>query len=291
MKMMHSPTPTLRQWSTFSSLFALGSISTLVLSTVLRGSVVHVAEVLGITVPFVVVWFGAYFLRERVPCIASSVRFFLPLVLYGAVYSSIHQMVTTAHSVIVDAALLNADQWLFGTNPITWLGAHGTPFLTDFLYLSYFSYYFWMPLLLILMWKRNDERDFRVVLSAMILGWYGALVTYALFPALGPQRFIPGELPHLTGWLPTTQWIQFFYSSGLKPWVRDCVPSMHTGITLLTLTFAFRFQRTFFWIYLLPALGTILGTMYLQQHYVIDVLLGIVAYGCIYTLVMRMKPQ
>jgi len=206
------------------------------------------------------------------------------LILYPVIYEPVHLLLTAINPSIIDDSLLRIDETIFGTDPIAALGAIAIPPLTDFAYLAYFSYYLGMPVLLILMFKQNPEHDFRKVLTAMTLGWYGALLTYAYFPALGPQRYLIGQLPQLTGWLPTTDWIQGFLSANLTPVIRDCVPSMHTGVTILTLVYAYRYQRRFFNIYLIPGLGVIFATMYLQQHYVIDVILGIMASGIIYTI-------
>jgi hypothetical protein len=287
----HTLPKNLREWTTFSSAFAFGVIILLVCISIVSGAGRETLPVIAFTTGAAGVWCLAYAFRGRFPAVADFIRFFLHLILYGAFYAYVHAMMAVAHPAVVDASLVRIDLAMFGTNPNAWLGNHGFPLLTDILYLSYFSYYFGMPVLLILMWRNNKEQDFRLVLSAMTIGWYGALLTYFLFPALGPQRFIPVELPALSGALPTTPWIRAFLAANLTPVVRDCVPSMHTGVTLLTLTFGYRFQRTHFKFYVAPACGLILATMYLQQHYVIDVLLGILAYAVIYSLVIVFKPR
>jgi membrane-associated phospholipid phosphatase len=102
---------------------------------------------------------------------------------------------------------------------------------------------------------------------------------------------MPDLLPSLHGRLPSTAWIQAFLNANLVPAVRDCVPSMHTAVTLLTLIFAWRFQRRYFWIILLPGIGIIIATMYTQAHYAIDVILGIIAAAVIYWLSGVVYPE
>jgi PAP2 superfamily protein len=223
--------------------------------------------------------------RKPLPTTSAFIIYFLPLIVYAVIYEPIHTLMAAINPTTVDAQLLRIDMWIFGTNPIVTLGSIAKPGLTDFTYLSYFSYYLGMPVLLILMFFRNPRSDFQKVLTAMTIAWYGALLTYLLFPALGPIRFIPDELPVLQGFLPTSAWIQSFLTANLTPVVRDCVPSMHTGVTLLTLYYAKRYQPKFFTLYLVPGLGLIFATMYLQQHYVIDVILGIIASFIIYVAV------
>jgi hypothetical protein len=284
----------LREWATFSPLFALGVVMLLILHALLQGSVVQVGFVSGVTLAFTVVWFLAFWKRARWPRTAQFVRFLSPLLLYPLFYTRIHAMMTAARPsdlFLVDHALAAIDRALFGVNPIAWLGQHQIPVLTDILFLCYFSYYLGMPVLLVLMFRSSDIRDFRRVLSAMTVGWFGALVTYLLFPALGPGRWMTDQLPALHGLLPTTEWIKGFLAMNLDPNVRDCIPSMHTGVTLLTLVYGFQYQRRHFTLFLLPGLGIILATMYIQAHYVIDVMLGIIAAAMIYVATEKLNPQ
>ncbi|MBN1446598.1 MAG: phosphatase PAP2 family protein [Bacteroidetes bacterium] len=284
---------TLRQWTTFAAVFAAGVILLLMLDALLNGSTAHMLEVTGVTSGFVLLWYLAFRYRMHWPRTTNFIRYLAPIMLYPAMYGMIHAMITAGRPsdlFLIDHVLLDIDVTMFGLNPIAWLGEHQQPLLTDALHLAYFSYYFGMPVLMILMFRNSAIPDFRRALGAMTIGWYGALITYTLFPALGPNRWMPDQLPVLQGWLPTTAWIQAFLAANLAPAVRDCIPSMHTGVTLLTLMYAFRFQRIFFWIFLLPGLGIIAATMYIQAHYVIDVVLGFIAAGMIYVLVERYKP-
>ena len=280
-----------RSWATFSSLFAFGVVLTLLIASTLEGAGVEALRALPFLALLVALQAASFLMRKRIPRLASFTRYFGHLLLYGAFYANLHAMFAVARPFTVDAALVRCDEWMFGFNPVAWLGSHGTPILTDALALSYFSYYIGMPTLLLLMWRRNSEAQFRMVLSAMTIGWYTALVTYFLFPAIGPQRFMPARLPSLEAWLPTTAWIRAFLAANLTPVVRDCVPSMHTGITLLTLTFGYMYQRIFFWIYLPAGLGLLLATMYLQQHYAIDVVLGVLAFLAIFAYTRLARPQ
>lgn len=284
----------LQAWTTFHVLFPLAVISGLIVYALVHGSTAHILPVAALTTLFASFWFLTFAQRKRFAKTTNFFRYMLPLVLYGVAYLPLHEMITAARPssmYLTDDILRGIDVMLFGTDPIAWLGNHGHPLLTDALYLSYFSYYFGMPVLMILMFRGNRRQDFHRALAAMIIGWYGALFTYAIFPALGPSRWMPDLLPQLHGWLPTTGWIQAFLNANLVPAVRDCVPSMHTGVTLLTLIFAWRFQRRYFWIMLLPGIGIIFATMYTQAHYAIDVILGIGSAGVIYWLSGMVYPE
>jgi membrane-associated phospholipid phosphatase len=53
--------------------------------------------------------------------------------------------------------------------------------------------------------------------------------------------------------------------------VRNTFPSMHFGILLMVNYFAFKLKRKYFWFCTLPlGAGLGLATLYLRQHYLID---------------------
>jgi len=62
-----------------------------------------------------------------------------------------HVIVSAAVRLIrpdtVDLALARADAWLFGVQPTLWLQDHLHPLLTDYLALSYMTYFVFPPIL------------------------------------------------------------------------------------------------------------------------------------------------
>ena len=285
--------PSLKNSRHVAPLFALAVITLLVADALWHGSTEGIAEVTAVTSVFIAAYSVSWKLRHRYPRTSNSIRAFAPIVMYGLAYGFIHAVMTGARPLeaqLVDDALLRMDAWMFGGNPVLWLGRHAHPLLTDLLYLCYFSYYFGMPVLLILMFRGNRAEDFLHVQTTMVIGWYGALISYALFPALGPCRWIVDELPVLHGLLPTTEWIQAFLAANLVPAVRDCVPSMHTAITVLTLVYARRYQPAFFRIFLVPGIGIIVATVYIYAHYAIDVFLGLLVAGVLFAVMEKWGP-
>jgi membrane-associated phospholipid phosphatase len=91
-----------------------------------------------------------------------------------------------------------------------------------------------------------------------------------LFPALGP-RYAMEHLHETTlGGFLISKPIQDIPNllEGVK---RDFFPSGHTGIALLVLVLAYRYEKRLFWIILIPALLLIVATVYCRYHYVVDV--------------------
>ena len=57
---------------------------------------------------------------------------------------------------------------------------------------------------------------------------------------------------------------------------RAAFPSLHSGVTLLTLLLSFKHARKLFWIMLPFCIGLLLSTIYLRHHYVVDMIAGFI---------------
>jgi hypothetical protein len=123
-----------------------------------------------------------------------------------------------------------------------------------------------LPVVVIHLCLREPKLRWRLWISVALMGVFG-VIFYYFCPAGGPVHAFAGfpRLPAITS--PATR---------VKPHlIPNCVPSVHLAMAMLVLFFARhcnRACRTFTWIFL--AL-TILVTLGLGEHYVIDLVLGV----------------
>jgi membrane-associated phospholipid phosphatase len=126
---------------------------------------------------------------------------------------------------------------------------------------------------ILVLYNQEQKPGLYESIFVFVLGYYLSYIGYLLFPAIGP-RFTMAQLytVPLDGGVIT----DFLRDSlnNLEHNKRDCMPSGHTQIALITLGLAFRHSRKLFYIYLPMVLGLILATVYLRYHYVVDVLAG-----------------
>ncbi|MDP4175379.1 MAG: phosphatase PAP2 family protein [Bacteroidota bacterium] len=187
-----------------------------------------------------------------------------------------------------DYILINADRFIFGTDPTRVLLKIANPFLTELLQIAYGSFYI-LPIVLglnLYLLKRNTALDFS--LFAVVYGFFLSYIGYFFLPAIGP-RFtlhnfydINNDLPglFLTNFLReivnTGESIPFGTPNPASVVQRDVFPSGHTQMTLITMYLATRFNVKSKY-FLLPT-GSLLifATVYLRYHYVIDLLGGTV---------------
>ena len=106
-------------------------------------------------------------------------------------------------------------------------------------------------------------------------------------PAIGP-RFTLHEFGTLNSELPGLWLTDFFrelvnLGGGVSSDTpnpaeivnRDCMPSGHTMMTLISIICAFKLKSCYKWLILVIGISLIFSTVYLRYHYVVDVIAGI----------------
>jgi membrane-associated phospholipid phosphatase len=189
---------------------------------------------------------------------------------------------------LYDHVFIAADRFLFGTDPTAALHRIAHPVLTEFLQISYASFYL-LPILLsaaLLRRKRYAALDYAVF--CVIYGFFLSYLGYFILPAVGP-RFslhdfysINTDLPGLLLTNPIRDFVNLGASaSSTHPNAagiiqRDVFPSGHTLVTLVTLYSAFRLRTRMRYVLFPVGILLIFSTVYLRYHYVTDVIGGFV---------------
>lgn len=199
---------------------------------------------------------------------------FFPVISVLIIFDSLGLIVHKINPQDIDYILIRLDYLLFGGYPTIFLEEIMNPFLTDLLQIAYSTYYFLPITLGIVLKRRKKEEEFQNSLFLILLCFYLSYIGYILFPAIGPRYTL--EHLHsieLKGFLVSAP-IQKILNllEGVK---RDAFPSGHTGIALLILFLAYKYERILFWVILLPVILLIFATVYCRYHYVVDVIGGI----------------
>ena len=203
-------------------------------------------------------------------------RSYLHIPFYGIIFSGFQSFIHILKPTDYDELLLKADHSVFGFDITRWFEPYISRPLTEILTLSYFSYYILPTLTFVLFFFAKNPASFitaRNYLLAIVIAWYGAFIFYLILPAAGPDIAFPEHYTiTLQGLSPVTNmYLQSLGKYLRESFVRNTFPSMHFGIILITNYFAFRYKKKYFLFVTLP-LGTMLAiaTVYLRQHYLID---------------------
>lgn len=232
------------------------------------------------------IWIGLVFAfqlanrRRSVGQLGSFLYDFSPILFVILIYESLGDLIQHLRPDI-DPCLIRIDLSLFGIHPTVWAERLITPWLTDLMSFFYGSYYFVPVILIVALYFRGQRQHYDQAIFVLLFGYYVSFVGYILFPAIGPRftldglQTVPLEGSFLTDFIRDTL-------NHLEHNRRDCMPSGHTQLSLITLYLAYRYRRN-----LLPLLtplvaGLIASTIYLRYHYVIDIFVGVaVAIACV----------
>jgi membrane-associated phospholipid phosphatase len=217
-----------------------------------------------------------YFQHKSAAKTLKFVRSYIHIPFYGIIFTAFQSFVHKLSPKDYDASLMNIDLALFGLDVTRWFESYISKGLTEILTLSYFSYYVLPTLTFVFFFYSRAQQSFlntRNYLLAIVIGWYGAFIFYSVLPAAGPDIAFPEHYSQpLTGLSPLTNTSLENLAKYLKEsYVRNTFPSMHFGIILITNYFAYKYKRKYFLHCSLP-LGIMLAiaTVYLRQHYLID---------------------
>ncbi|HOO78158.1 MAG TPA: phosphatase PAP2 family protein [bacterium] len=223
-------------------------------------------------------------LQERFPGsgVLRTVRNWLPLplVLFG--YHMVHFLVNSDRNpgflVDRDGWLIAADRFLFGTDPTVWLQRITVPGLTEFMQIVYATNYFLPVVLLLVLFLQRRRLAFQHAVWVIALGYVLSYLGYFAVPAVGPRFTVVHDVPLCGIWCRERLASAIYFMEACP---RDCFPSGHTEIPLVTLWLAFRWFRPLARAYLPVVMLLICSTVYLRYHYVVDVLAGMALAGLV----------
>lgn len=193
-----------------------------------------------------------------------------------AIYMESNKLIPLVNPYDMDALIIEIDRVLFmGSDPTILFERFHHPFLTELLQIVYASFYFLPLTLCLLIYFKRNKADFHLVAATLILGFYLSFIGYYISPAIGP-RYTLGHLQNipLNGVL-TFEPIRNCIDA-IEGVTRDCCPSGHTLVAILTALLAYRYYRSFLPLAIIWTLLLILSTVYLRYHYVLDLIAGFI---------------
>ncbi len=175
----------------------------------------------------------------------------------------------------LDPVLEYWDQRILGFQPsIDFYRKHPDGWLSELMHFGYFSYYTMIPMLGFTLWYKKRMREFHFFMVAISLNMLWCYLFFIVFPTSGPKSYFPGAHDRAD------------FSGYVFKWLMDIIlehgeisngafPSSHVAMATVILLCAAKFERTVFWIMLPLVLLLYVSTMYLREHYFVDIPSGI----------------
>ncbi|MDQ3020034.1 MAG: phosphatase PAP2 family protein [Bacteroidota bacterium] len=224
---------------------------------------------------------------KRKRSVTRFLRFWYPVFMIFFCFKEIYVIMLSLHNVLYDQYLIEIDRFLFGVNPTEFLSNYLNPYAVEFLQIVYGLFYI-MPVIYALelyLWHRYEELKYAIFV--VFFGFYLSFIGYLLVPAIGP-RFTIHDFQNIN-----TELQGLFFAEKIRDFInfgesipgnipnpqdfaqRDAFPSGHTIIILLITYLSNKIKSNSFYFYLPYAILMIFSTVYLQYHYVIDLISAI----------------
>lgn len=173
-----------------------------------------------------------------------------------------------------DAKLIAFDHWLTGVNPSLWLERFAHPALNEFMEFAYFTYFLFLLILGAILYYRGEWKSYWAVMTYSAIGYSLGYIIATVFPVQSPWFTLAGMWHGELAGGPFTALINLIEKCGRVHGA--AFPSQHVAGAVAALWGAWRHRRWLFWVFLLFVISMCVSTVYVRNHYVADVLAGMV---------------
>jgi membrane-associated phospholipid phosphatase len=201
-------------------------------------------------------------------------RHWYPHLFFLFCFEEMGQLVHLIYPGWYDAKLIAFDHWLTGVNPPLWLERFAHPALNEFMQFAYFTYFLYPLILGGILYFRRDFQSYWAVMTYSAVGYAFGYVIAILFPVQSPWFTLAGMWHGELAGGPFTALINLIEKCGRVHGA--AFPSQHVAGAMAALWGAWRHQRRVFWAFLPFVVCMCISTVYVRNHYVADVLGGLV---------------
>ena len=201
-------------------------------------------------------------------------RHWYPHVFFLFCFEELGKLVHLVNPGWEDAKLIAFDRWLTGVNPSLWFEHLVHPALTEFMQFAYFTYFVYLLILGGVLYCRRDLESYWAVMTYSAIGYMFGYVISIFFPVQSPWFAMAGAWhTEFTGGL-FTALVNLIEKCGRVHGA--AFPSQHVAGAMTTLLAAWRHRRWLFWVFLPFVVCMCVSAVYVRNHYVADVLGGLV---------------
>ena len=205
--------------------------------------------------------------------IFTFIRDCYPLILYTFLFAEVNTIINILFPFWLEPWLIKWDYILFGSHPTVWIQRFYQPWLTEIMAFSYWSYYVLIPFGCIVLYLRKDKSLFHSFTFNLSLTLYICYFSYLFLTARGPHETLAHLHSERVGG-------GFFDSFVIKIQSYASIsgaafPSSHVAAVWVVLIFMFKFKSKLGWTIFPVVLLLSISVVFMQYHYVVDSLAGI----------------
>ena len=215
------------------------------------------------------------FLDKQSPSnkIVSFFRNLYPLLFTGYLYSETFYFKNIIFSQDLDASIASLEYVIFNCQPsFEFSKALPQVWFKELLAMCYFSYFLIIIGFSITIYLKN-KTEYAKTIFIITTSFFMYYLIYALVPVAGPKFHY-----HLSPLTPNHIFENILYHILIdSEKATGAFPSSHVGISVIVCYLAYYYHRFSFYIYLPLTIGICFATVYLQAHFVIDIVAAFIS--------------
>lgn len=231
----------------------------------------------------------SYFIRSLENRLVFFIRILYPVLLMTFFYQFSGKLVQTIVPWFFDEQVAALERAVLSVHPTLWLDRGSiSVIVTELLSAAYFSYYFMIPGLALVLFFGKKDRELRRFITATCVTFFASYLMFIFYPVTGPRYYFAGMyVNELTGPFFRPLVMMIIDNAAFKG---GAMPSSHVAEALMVMIFAIRSygRKAYF---LIPiVVGLAMGTVYGRFHYISDVVVGAVLAFVIYWFTLKFYP-
>jgi len=199
-----------------------------------------------------------------------------PFVALLMAYGTMRGITDNIANIVHVTEPIKAELCLFGTIPTVMLQQfYRTPIL-DWVGALFYSLHFLVPFVFgFVLWNRSSE-NYRKYTVALLITSYSALITFLAYPSAPPWFGIDAEriLFQMDGVIGVPLYATIYGFVAPNPFA--AIPSLHAAYPWLIFLYAIKIKRIRAFPLLFFPFGVWFSTVYLGEHYVVDLIAGVI---------------
>ncbi len=199
-----------------------------------------------------------------------------PFVALLMAYGTMRGITDNIANIVHVTEPIKAELCLFGTIPTVMLQQfYRTPIL-DWVGALFYSLHFLVPFVFgFVLWNRSSE-NYRKYTIALLITSYSALITFLAYPSAPPWFGIDAEriLFQMDGVIGVPLYATIYGFIAPNPFA--AIPSLHAAYPWLIFLYAIKIKRIKAFPLLFFPFGVWFSTVYLGEHYVVDLIAGVI---------------
>jgi len=212
--------------------------------------------------------------------ILTLLRDIYPLLLFTFMFLEVSKIIHIFFPFWLEPYLIGTDLWLFGVHPAVWVESVYNPHLMEFMAFSYWTYYFFFPLGMIVHYFRKDRTTFHSYIFTISFAMYFCYFSYLFLTARGPHDSL--------AYLQVTHEYAGFFDRLIRTMQSRAsihgaaFPSSHVAAVWIVLIYLFKYKKWVGYVSLPLVLSLSVSVIFMQYHYAVDSLAGILIVPPIY---------